>query len=351
MENKIARLCWNSHHWEKPSGVVGKSTDVNSFEVNPGFGPEEWIFDLTKVIDGYKYAFLQPLNIAGDKHHHQDYCIYLYAIYKGERRCVGRINHAIVIDKAEAQVALDRYVKRGWFEQMQQQLAEVGLEPNRLVENNPLLNFNLKFKPEDLELFDEIVFSKSLVPGHRYNLQNVNPAFIEFIQNHTGQQTGADISADLAAILRDDDLSESTRLALVNARVGQGEFRSNVIKTWGNGERCALTFVDIREMLVASHIKAWSECASTNERLDGANGILLCAHIDKLFDRHLITFIKTGHRYLLKMHPSLNKSQLKALGINDGDELMTSRLDLEMHARFDEYLGHHNRKFEEIGAV
>jgi len=94
-------------------------------------------------------------------------------------------------------------------------------------------------------------------------------------------------------------------LDLVNARVGQGKFRSNVINTWGNGECCAFTFVDIIEVLVASHVKAWSECSSTSERLDGANGILLCAHIDKLFDRHLITFIKTGHRYLLKLQPSL----------------------------------------------
>lgn len=348
METKIARLCWNSYHWVKPSGSAGKSTDVNSFEVNPGFGHEEWIFDLNKVIDGYKYAFLQPLNIAGDKHHHQDYCIYLYTIYQGERRCVGRINHAIVIDKVEAQVVLDKYVQRGWFEQMQQQLAAVGLVPGSLVDKNPLLNFNVKFKPKDVELYDEIVFNKELVPGHRYNLQNVKQPFIDFISSHTQQLKGVDISADLTAILQDDDLSDSTRLSLVNARVGQGEFRSNVIKIWGNGECCALTYVDIREMLVASHVKAWSECSSTSERLDGANGILLCAHIDKLFDRHLITFIKTGHRYLLKMHPSLNKGQLKVLGINEGDELMTSRLDLEMHARFDEYLSHHNRKFDEM---
>jgi len=38
---------------------------------------------------------------------------------------------------------------------------------------------------------------------------------------------------------------------------------------------------------------------------------------------------------------------LKALGIKDGDELMTTRLDLEMHARFDEYLRYHNQKFDE----
>lgn len=36
--------------------------DIKSYEVTPGFGHEEWIFDFTKLIDGYKYSFLQALN-------------------------------------------------------------------------------------------------------------------------------------------------------------------------------------------------------------------------------------------------------------------------------------------------
>ncbi|MCZ8485692.1 HNH endonuclease signature motif containing protein [Vibrio lentus] len=60
----------------------------------------------------------------------------------------------------------------------------------------------------------------------------------------------------------------------------------------GNGECCALTLTSVREILIASHIVPWSKCESDEQRLDGANGILLCAHIDKLFDAHLLTFIK-----------------------------------------------------------
>lgn len=62
MDEKIARICWNIQSWKKPSGPLGKSKDTNSFEVNPGFGHEEWIFDFEKLIDGYKYSFLEPLN-------------------------------------------------------------------------------------------------------------------------------------------------------------------------------------------------------------------------------------------------------------------------------------------------
>ena len=43
-------------------------------------------------------------------------------------------------------------------------------------------------------------------------------------------------------------------------------------------------------MLRASHIKPWTNCANSNERLDGYNALLLAPHIDLLFDRGCITF-------------------------------------------------------------
>jgi len=41
--------------------------------------------------------------------------------------------------------------------------------------------------------------------------------------------------------------------------------------------------------LKASHIKAWKDCTSTQERLDSNNGLLLCANHDALFDQYLIS--------------------------------------------------------------
>jgi putative restriction endonuclease len=54
------------------------------------------------------------------------------------------------------------------------------------------------------------------------------------------------------------------------------------------GERCALTGIGIRSLLVASHIIPWSK--SEEHRLDARNGIALNALHDKAFDRGLITF-------------------------------------------------------------
>ena len=48
-----------------------------------------------------------------------------------------------------------------------------------------------------------------------------------------------------------------------------------------------------QEFLIASHIKPWRDC-DHQERLDGANGLLLSPHVDKLFDRHWISFERDG---------------------------------------------------------
>lgn len=69
-------------------------------------------------------------------------------------------------------------------------------------------------------------------------------------------------------------------------RIGQRYFRQIVLNAYG--ERCALTGVGIRSLLVASHIVPWSQAAEY--RLDIRNGIALNALHDKAFDRGLITF-------------------------------------------------------------
>ena len=48
-------------------------------------------------------------------------------------------------------------------------------------------------------------------------------------------------------------------------------------------------------MLRASHIKPWSQCKTSYERLDKYNGILLSANLDAAFDSGLISFDSSGH--------------------------------------------------------
>ncbi|MCP9911311.1 HNH endonuclease [Cyanobium sp. BA20m-p-22] len=101
---------------------------------------------------------------------------------------------------------------------------------------------------------------------------------------------------DAAAALLDDmeqlrDVSSTTeRDALTKARLGQGLFRHRVSDL---EPACRVTGLRRREFLVASHIKPWRDC-DNHERLSGANGLLLSPHVDKLFDRHWISFDRAG---------------------------------------------------------
>lgn len=94
-----------------------------------------------------------------------------------------------------------------------------------------------------------------------------------------------------ATIESDDTLPKTEVDALVKARKGQGAFRRNVEQIEPS---CRVTGLDDKRLLIASHIKPWRSCEASRERLDGANGLLLAPHIDRLFDIGLISFEQSG---------------------------------------------------------
>lgn len=103
--------------------------------------------------------------------------------------------------------------------------------------------------------------------------------------------------------------NKTERQGLVTSRVGQGYYRNEILSKWGGV--CPISSCDIKEILISSHIKKWSEC-SDSERLDVENGILLSPNVDSLFDKHLISFSDTGK---LITSGRINKSVLEQLGL------------------------------------
>jgi putative restriction endonuclease len=79
---------------------------------------------------------------------------------------------------------------------------------------------------------------------------------------------------------------------IVVQRVGQGIFRTGLLEYWEG--RCTITGLAIPELLRASHIKPWADCASDAERLDVFNGLLLAPHLDAAFDCGFITVADDG---------------------------------------------------------
>lgn len=87
-----------------------------------------------------------------------------------------------------------------------------------------------------------------------------------------------------------DHLPLKEREAIVKARIGQGRFRRQLLEYW---ETCAVTGCEESSLLVASHIKPWSEC-DAREAVDLYNGLLLSPNLDAAFANSYISFADTG---------------------------------------------------------
>jgi predicted restriction endonuclease len=105
-------------------------------------------------------------------------------------------------------------------------------------------------------------------------------------------------------------IPETTKQALIHARIGQGGYRKRMLRLWEG--QCALTGCSVETVLVASHAKPWAE-ASNQERLDEYNGLLLAASIDRLFDAGLISFSDEGSILLSAV---LEPDDLRSLGVS-----------------------------------
>lgn len=124
------------------------------------------------------------------------------------------------------------------------------------------------------------------------------------------EATEADeLGADLETIYRRDDLTATSRTAMIEARLGQGAFRASLIERW-NG-RCAVTGCTSQAVLRASHMQAWRD-STDRERLDPFNGLLLTANLDALFDRGLISFEDDGQ---MKVSDRLTHTECTQLGL------------------------------------
>ncbi len=98
---------------------------------------------------------------------------------------------------------------------------------------------------------------------------------------------------------------------IVRQRIGQDRFRNAMLSYWRNA--CAVTGIAISDILRASHAKPWADCSADAERLDVFNGFLLCANLDALFDRFLITFDADGQ---MLISDKISSEQRQLLGIN-----------------------------------
>jgi len=96
------------------------------------------------------------------------------------------------------------------------------------------------------------------------------------------------------------DLKGETKLREVKSRVNQNVFRQIVVANYSG--KCAITGIDVPELLFASHIIPWAK--NEKERLNPENGICLSALYDKAYDKGLIAI---NERFELLISTDLKK--------------------------------------------
>jgi putative restriction endonuclease len=138
----------------------------------------------------------------------------------------------------------------------------------------------------------------------------------------------ATLIEDLREIEKRKDKS-TTKEALVNARIGQGTFRSQVLQLWENS--CALTRSMTHDAIRASHIKPW-RLSTDEERLDPNNGLPLVSSLDSLFDVGLISFDSSGR---LIVSSKMNATERQIFCLHDESLTKTPV------AKTAEYLAYH----------
>ena len=154
-EKRIAKVCWNENNWTYPSGPYGKSKQPKSQENERGYGHEEWLFDFEKLIDDYHYALLKPVQKGRDTFLEKYFNVRLFSRNSetSEDLWVGSIKKLEVISDEDAKKIYSIYQKNGWIDEMASHIKAIDGDVKQFKSLTPRDTFNVRFKPENAELF------------------------------------------------------------------------------------------------------------------------------------------------------------------------------------------------------
>jgi len=151
MPRYYCRVCWNTKGWESPSGRT-KHEGTNAGA--KGFGQEEWLFRPDWILEGYHYAFLQPIeNGRSKKWKGKSLDLLLWSYSPSREWCeVGQISNCSVVSREKEAEVLGKYEKNGWLQQMREGVSAVGGR-----NGNDHWHFNVRFRVDDVKLKDPLL--------------------------------------------------------------------------------------------------------------------------------------------------------------------------------------------------
>lgn len=154
------------------------------------------------------------------------------------------------------------------------------------------------------------------IVGLRGGIKQVQPVWDEFIDNKDellfeserilAEKEHTSIETKYQYTLKDiEHLKGEYKIREVKTRVNQNVFRQIVIANY-NG-RCAITGIDIPDLLLASHILPWSK--DDKERLNPENGICLSPLYDRAYDKG---YIGINEKFEILLSAEVKKKQTAA---------------------------------------
>ncbi len=189
VERRVSRLAYNSNGWIMPSGPYGKSNHKDSHEAKYGYGHEEWLFDTSKLINGYHYGFLEPIRKQQDAYKEKTFHVWLYTIdgISKKRYWVGEIENIEVLTQDSAEEIKSIYQKNGWLKEMEEQIVASGANNRGFSDWQGVDLFNVRYKPENLKANDpyfELPVNHPIVEQSRYTFAHFKEDFtIDDIDN------------------------------------------------------------------------------------------------------------------------------------------------------------------------
>lgn len=166
-------------------------------------------------------------------------------------------------------------------------------------------------------------------------------SFVEYNPVQNVSQEQREIQNIEQGLDNSEELSNTEKESIVKVRIGQSMFRKKLILKY---KKCVLCGMDKKEILIASHIKPWSQ-SNNYEKLDLENGLLLCPHHDSLFDKKYISFDAEGFLHISEEISNINR---EFLNINTNMRIVLSN-------RQKQYMEWHHKMFKsfasEIGLV
>lgn len=229
MQKYYSRICWNSKRWIFPSGEATQ-LEKNSYVTEAGFGQEEWLFCFPWLIDGYHYAFLQPVSFSFKNVTGKTVQILLFTIGPDRLRFyAAEINNCQILTAEQSEEALNFYSGKGWLNEMKEQVISVGGDVTKL-DAEAISIFNVRFRPSDVDFYDPPRVARESDKINSLNRYRLYPAEENVVITQWRRRGGSTIVPTLHTITRSgqpavtydpiEKLMQAQLFVLLKARFG-----------------------------------------------------------------------------------------------------------------------------------